>query len=405
MHDLSGGGVTTSFRSQEKAKGEPKPITSQKYIDIDNDHQEDERSHENIRQAVMRARNAFNDNDEVVNNRNENSNAPKESSFGSKLFKKQAVALPQIQETTQASNQELDYLREEIKNLKSVLTNFKEIPQTFSGTFPGAGFGIPFEMSYMFEKLTHTGMAPEVVSEILREGQREIGPSRISNKALVEAFVARYILNHVKVADTAHQDKIQIFMGVAGAGKTSSLIKFASHLVVHEGKKVALLTADTQKVGAAEQLKIFAQILNVPFGIIRSVEDWNMIIKQLAKFDHILVDFPSSSLKTEAEVQRMRNLLPPRSVKTTNHLVMNALKKDFDSTEIGKRYRSFNYEDVIFTALDESHTHGTIYNFIHRFQVPVHSFGMGVRIPEDFEMGSAERILDLIFKITHEGQV
>jgi flagellar biosynthesis protein FlhF len=312
---------------------------------------------------------------------------------------------PEFYEIEPKPSQELDYLREEIKNLKSVLINFKEIPQSFKGGYAGSEFGIPFEMSYMFEKLNKSGLAPEIVSEILRAGQLEIGPSRISNKALVESFVARYILNKVKVSNSAQQEKIQIFMGVAGAGKTSSLIKFASHLVVHEGKKVALLTADSQKVGAAEQLKIFAQILNVPFGIIRSIEDWNMIIKQLSKFDHILVDFPSSSLKTEAETQRIRNFLPPRSVKSTNHLVMNSLKKDFDSTEIGKRYRTFNYEDVIFTAIDESHTHGTIYNFIHRFQIPVHSFGMGVRIPEDFEMGSAERILDLIFKITHEGQV
>lgn len=180
------------------------------------------------------------------------------------------------------------------------------------------------------------------------------------------------------------------------------MVKLASHLVVREHKKVALLTTDTFKVGAADQLRIYAQILNVPFAVVRSQIDWNNIMRYLEKVDVVLVDFAGFSLKSQEEIQTIRSVLPPQALNAKVHLVLNAAIKDADATEIGRRYGVFNYQDVVFTALDESTQHGTIYNFSRRFDVPLSAFGIGTRVPEDFEYATKERMLDLIFKITHQ---
>ena len=79
---------------------------------------------------------------------------------------------------------------------------------------------------------------------------------------------------------------------------------------------------------------------------------------------------------------------------------MNATSKDADMTDIGRRFSFLGYQDVIFTSLDESVQHGPIYNFMKKFDIPLHSFGIGSRVPEDFEFATKERIVDLIFKIT-----
>jgi flagellar biosynthesis protein FlhF len=100
------------------------------------------------------------------------------------------------------------------------------------------------------------------------------------------------------------------------------------------------------------------------------------------------------------EISAVRNLIPPEKFQTQTHLVLSCLAKDTDLTEIGKRYRAAGFQDVIFTGLDESNQQGTVYNFMKRFQIPLHSFGIGTRVPEDFEMATKERVLDLIFKIT-----
>lgn len=308
---------------------------------------------------------------------------------------------------TEAS--EVSSLREEVAQLKSVLSKFQNIPQTMSGStstgqHPGADFGLQYELSAVFEKLLRAGVAAEIAAEILLAAQKQLPPIKLKNKSLIDGWVARHILESTKVVGDTQGTKVQIFMGPSGSGKTSTLVKLASHYVVNpqkSQKKVALLTADTHKVGAADQLRIYAQILNVPFAIVRTSQDWTHIMSQLKGYDYILCDFPGSSLKTLEESQVLKNLLPLDKTQITNHLVLSSTSKDQDLSEMGRRYNSLDFDDVIFTSLDDSAQQGSVYNFMKRFNAPLHSFGIGPRVPEDFEVATKERVLDLIFKLTN----
>ena len=91
------------------------------------------------------------------------------------------------------------------------------------------------------------------------------------------------------------------------------------------------------------------------------------------------------SLKSIEEIQFLKGTLPKSGTDVTHHLVLNATAKDQDLTEMGRRYQSVQFNDVIFTTLDDSNQHGAIYNFAQRFEAPLHSFGLGSRVPEDFE--------------------
>jgi flagellar biosynthesis protein FlhF len=299
----------------------------------------------------------------------------------------------------QADSQEILALRSELASIKQVLTQFQKMPQTMVTQHPGAEYGIPYSLSPSYDKLVQAGLSKEIVVEMLTEAQKKMPPIRFKNSALVDGWVAKYILDTTKVADTHNPDKIQIFVGPAGGGKTSTLVKLASNYVVKDKKKVALVTTDTMKVGATDQLRIYAQILNVPFAVIRGQSDWQQVIHQLRGYDYILCDFTGMSLKTIEEIQTLKNLLPETTSKTV-HLVLSAMDKDEEISEIGKRYKALNFKDVIFTGLDEALQHGSIYNFMKKFNVPLHSFGIGARVPEDYEMATRERVLDLIFKLS-----
>src|SRR5262249_8692561 len=154
------------------------------------------------------------------------------------------------------------------------------------------------------------------------------------------------------------------------------------------------------KVGAVDQLKIFCQILNVPFAVVRNKADWEWVVSQLAGVDHILVDFPGLQLRDLEEIHLLKSLLPPSELASVRHMVVNTTAKDTDTSEICRRYKVAECGDVIFTNLDQSVQHGVIYNIQRQFGLPLHSFGIGNRIPEDFELATKERVLDLIFKLT-----
>ena len=154
------------------------------------------------------------------------------------------------------------------------------------------------------------------------------------------------------------------------------------------------------KVGAADQLKIFAQILNVPFATVRGPQDWTHIMRELGGLDHLLLDFPAVQFREIKDIDFVRRLLPPDQVDRRTHLVVSSTAKNQDVEQMARGFQIMNYNDVIFTKLDESANHGALYNFQRKFNSPIHSFGIGPRIPEDFEFATKERVLDLLFRLT-----
>lgn len=370
-----------------------KPMTSQRYIDIDNENEmehtsslREDMAQTRIKSAAQRAWAAMRTEETQVQRQLEQEQQPQRTIRTT---------------TTPQASQEVLTLRQEVQQLKDVIEQFKKVPQTFVSNYPGGEFGLPYELSSIFQKLTLAGIDQDTTAEILTEAEKEIPRISLRKKSLVEAWVAKYILRTTQVVENENANsRIHLFMGPAGHGKTSTLIKMASHMVIREGKRVAILTADTDKVGATEQMRIYSQILNIPFAIVRTQEDWRKLASYTQKLDAVLVDLPGCSLKNAQEIDRIRELMPPTQIDCKKHLVISATSKEIDAMEMGRRYRMLHYTDVIFTRLDESLAHGMIYSFQKKLNTALHSFGVGSRVPEDFERATKERVLDLIFKLT-----
>lgn len=297
--------------------------------------------------------------------------------------------------------EEVFALKKEIKKLQGIIANFKQVPQTIITSHPGANEGINFELSAMFEKLTRAGVSSETAVAMLKQVQSTLSMETIKKQPYVDAWVAKRILETTRISeDRFSPTKYHVFVGGMGQGKTSTLVKFASQLVLKKRKKIIILSTDNKKIGASEQLKIFAQILNVPFCNIQSQSDWHKIDTQLKGIDHILVDFPGMHLRSEEELAYFSKMLPPTNGGRKIHYVQSLLTKDENAFKLYESYRGFGISDVIFTGLDEANQHGLIYNFQKRYNIPLHSFGIGPNIPEDFELATKERVVDLIFKLT-----
>lgn len=371
---------------KQQEKPPVRPLTSQRYIDIGNEEVDaaptgmDPRTR--IRSAAQRAFEAS----QTIEERPRRRATPQAA----------APASSAVGESAQ-----LQSLRQEILQLKGLIENFNKVPQNFVSRHPGADEGLPYELSSAYEKLIRHGINAEIAVEILRKGQDSIPIPQLKKPALVEAWIAKYILDHTKIVESRMRSKYHVFLGPVGQGKTSTLVKMASHLVIVEKKKIAIVTTDSMKLGAAEQLKIYAQILNVPFAVIRSPQDWTIIRSKLTGVDHILVDFPGLQMKAPGEAQFVREMLPPildggRSV----HYVVSALAREEEAVDVTSRYQNMGLQDLIITNLDEAAQHGMIFNFQKKFDLPLHSFGIGSQIPEDFEPATKERVVDLIFKLS-----
>ncbi len=296
--------------------------------------------------------------------------------------------------------QEILSLKSEIHRLQNLLEGFQKVPQTFQGAaHPGAEFGLGYDFSRCYQKLVEAGVAGDLAGEILTRASQEIDSFNAKKPAIVEAWVAKWLLHNISVCTRPLAGKIHVFVGPMGGGKTSQLVKTAAQLVIREKKKVAIVTTDTSKVGSVDQLKIYCQILNVPFAIIRDRSEWQWLESQLGAIDHVLVDCPGLGLRDMDEIQKMRALMPTAEGASV-HLCLSSSMKESDALEVVRRFRVVQPTDLVFTALDLSVQHGVIATVQLRSGLPIHSFGIGSRVPEDFEIATKERVLDLLFKLS-----
>jgi flagellar biosynthesis protein FlhF len=383
-----------------------KPITTRRYIDI-NDEDEMTNDGQISGRRVEDLLAEINKGSTYIEDDSAGQTAAKPARAARAVMAPEApvVAAEPQNTAAAASNQDVNSLRKEVDALRELLAQF----QTGAGRepvtrHPGAEYGLPFEFSSNFEKLQQAGVDNRYIVEILEKANEELTPLEKKKKSLVDAWVARYLLSHTSVTGMWIKPNFgvqaHLFVGPSGHGKTSALVKIASHLVLNEKKKVAILTADTVKVGAAEQLKIYSQILNVPFETVKNVLDFNTYFQKYGSYDAVLVDYPGLSLRDMAEIDQIRALMPQRDVPKQTHLVLSCASKDLDAYDICHRYQVTHFNDILLTKVDESYVHGLLYNVQRKTEKSLYAFGIGQKIPEDIELATRERVLDLIYKIT-----
>ena len=211
-----------------------------------------------------------------------------------------------------ADRKEIDSLKNEIQRLQALIENFQKVPQTFAGAaHPGAEYGLSYDFSRSYQKLVDAGVAGDLVGEILTRASQEIDPINAKKPSIVEAWVAKWFLQNISTCARPLAGKMHVFVGPMGGGKTSQLVKTAAQLVIRDKKRIAVVSTDTTKVGSIDQLKIYCQILNVPFAVVRDKSDWQWLESQLHHVDHILVDSPGLALTAMEEIQSLRAIMPP----------------------------------------------------------------------------------------------
>ncbi|MCR5606758.1 MAG: flagellar biosynthesis protein FlhF [Treponema sp.] len=189
--------------------------------------------------------------------------------------------------------------------------------------------------------------------------------------------------------------RAEIFIGPTGVGKTTTIAKLASELSVTQKKKVALLTVDTYRIAAAEQLRTYASILEIPFRVIYSKEDMKQAAEDFKDFDFIMVDTAGHSLHNEELKQGVEGFIRilEDAMECENFLVLSATTKYRDLIEIADAYSKMVAYKLIFTKMDETGAKGNLYNIRMHTGSPVGYITNGQNVPDDIAVFDAQRIV------------
>ena len=171
------------------------------------------------------------------------------------------------------------------------------------------------------------------------------------------------------------------FIGSTGVGKTTTIAKLASLFTLEKKCKVALITADTYRIAAVEQLRTYANILNIPIKVIYKEEEIAGCIEEFADYDLILIDTAGRSYQDTGHLQELKELLERVEDKQV-YLVLSLSTKNSD---LKKTVAAYDFTDfsLIFTKLDETLAYGSILNLKQETGRPLAYVTTGQNVPED----------------------
>ncbi len=246
------------------------------------------------------------------------------------------------------------------------------------------------------KQLIQNEVDPEIVDMLMNEINRSL-PGNASLDQILAGVYQKIILmvGQPYTLDLEKNGKAKyiFFLGSTGVGKTTTIAKLASKLKLEMKKNIALVTADTYRIAAVEQLKTYANILSVPLKVIYSPEELQNEMESLEQYDVCLVDTAGRSHKNKEQIEDIRNLIEQVPVRDRQvYLVLNAGTKYSDLREIAKVYAKLTYFSLIFTKLDETSSAGAMLNMRVQTKCPLSYVTWGQNVPEDIGEVDAQKI-------------
>ena len=313
---------------------------------------------------------------------------------------------PDIIDDSSAIEEKLDNLSSLLeKNIKNTVRDEEE-----TSSEPGPGAAVSknkkndiSEENLSFIKLLYNTLIENEVDEIYvnqltDEVEKITKPGMPFDFALANVY-QKMVLKFGKAEPIEEVDgngpRAEIFIGPTGVGKTTTIAKLASELSVTLRKKVALLTVDTYRIAAAEQLRTYASILEIPFRVIYSVDEMKQAAEDFKNYDYIMVDTAGHSqhndeLKTDIEnyIRTLEDIMD-----CENYLVLSATTKYRDLIDIADSYSELVAYKLIFTKMDETGAKGNLYNVRMHTGAPIGYITNGQNVPDDIAVFDAQRIV------------
>ncbi|MEG6585899.1 flagellar biosynthesis protein FlhF [Dendrosporobacter sp. 1207_IL3150] len=191
--------------------------------------------------------------------------------------------------------------------------------------------------------------------------------------------------------------KTVAFIGPTGVGKTTTIAKLAAQFSIKEGYKVAMITADTYRISAVEQLKTYSDIIGVPIEIVYTPDELKDALYRHQDKNLILIDTAGRSPRNHYQIAELQAFLEV-DASIEKHLVLSTSTKYKDALDIVRKFSVCAPQKIIFTKVDEASNIGTIINLLYQFPTTLSYITTGQNVPDDIELSNPQKIANMVLR-------
>jgi len=278
-----------------------------------------------------------------------------------------------------------------------------------NGAAQGAPAPVPEELYSHYRQLIENQVAAELAEDIIKSVRLQVPAGYLKNESFVREKVAEQLERLLPAGGPIRRTKsvgphVVALIGPTGVGKTTTLAKLAAELQLREGKKVGMITMDTYRIAAVDQLRRYSDIIGSPLSVVNSPEEMKTAIVALAEMDYILIDTagrsPTDSMKL-SELKRFLEAAAPDEV----HLVLSATSDPRSVDLAVAAFSKVRVDRILFTKVDEAATVGLVLNVARQVGKSISYLTTGQDVPYDIEVFRGGRLAKMILGRSDVGGV
>lgn len=250
----------------------------------------------------------------------------------------------------------------------------------------------------IYNKLLENEVDEKYANAIINDIENSLKKESTLDSILASVYQKLILkLGEPEVIRVVDKKKVVFFIGPTGVGKTTTIAKLASDFKIAQNKKIALITADTYRIAAVEQLNTYASILDVPVNVVYTPSEIADNIRELLKYDMIFIDTAGRSHKNEEQKNEIMEMI--ETVKKSDldvdievFVVLSVTTKYKDLIEIADTYKNLDRFRLLFTKLDETGSLGNILNLKCHTDAPLSYTTCGQNVPDDIETVDVQKL-------------
>ena len=300
----------------------------------------------------------------------------------------------QLLETPAATGAAMLSISQEVASLKSMVKDL--VTQTRHRQSPN----VPEELFDHFMRLVGSQVPEELAGDLVRNVHRQVRPEHYAQPEFIKEKLIEQLEKLFTTAGPIVRSKkagphVVALIGPTGVGKTTTLAKLAANLQIRERRRVGLITLDTYRIAAVDQLKRYADLIRSPLRVVSGAEDLREATRCMSDCEFVLIDTAGRSPNDTLKLNELRGVLAAAEPDEV-HLVLSATASEPCLELATTRFCEVRADKIIFTKLDEAANIGALLNVVRKINKSVSYITTGQDVPDDIEVGRGRRLAQLI---------